>query len=290
MDNKLAIYIPNYNGEDYLNRISIPSDVACIVMDNCSTDNSKLVAQKKGFEFIENDENIGRIGNWCRCVEHFRRSSYEWMKWLFVGDELSDNFIQIVEYAIKNYPEASMVLFDYRIVYEKRTIIKKIKSLEAGYIDYEHAIRCIIETGNIFGAPLGILVSKKANLDSVSPRCIEAYPWAGDAYLAYILMKGKTIAYSPDIIGNFQTNLRKNYSANRNNVISTVEEMEVIRQIFMDNIKLFDTKVISDSMRRFVAGKMQLCVENNARTWNDIVKMQASVFRGMAKMVIRRIK
>ncbi len=75
---KISICIPTFNRADLLNQTlqSVASQTIkpfeVIVTDNCSSDNTKSVAQwyqkKHGFRFIQNNRNVGMIGNWNRAI------------------------------------------------------------------------------------------------------------------------------------------------------------------------------------------------------------------------------
>ena len=79
---RLTIAIPNYNGGENLKRaiiscrnITIPvQEYEIIVVDNCSTDNSRNIVNELKNEFpnlifLQNKENVGRIQNWNVCIE-----------------------------------------------------------------------------------------------------------------------------------------------------------------------------------------------------------------------------
>jgi len=95
----LTVAIPNYNGGENLIRairscrnINLPvENFEILLVDNCSTDNSVENARKLLKEFpnlrIEiNEKNIGRVGNWNRCLD-LARGKY--LIFLFVNDEIS---------------------------------------------------------------------------------------------------------------------------------------------------------------------------------------------------------
>ncbi len=286
MKSSLAIYIPNYNGESYLSKMKIFENVDYIIMDNASVDGSKKIAEERGFIFVENEKNVGRIKNWTRCIEHFRKSQYGWMKWLFIGDELCDNFLDLASKAINDYNDAAVIIFDYRLVFPNREIYKRLLVSTAGYIEYGSVPELLLTEGNIFGAPLGWMVSKKANLNCIDSNILESYPWAGDMYMAYMLVKGNRIAYCPDIVGTFSASCRKNYSVNRTSPFSIIEELEILRLIYQDNEE--NVSAISKKVRTFIMSKMELCIENNANTWSDVLFLIRCLIRTIVKRMLRR--
>ena len=97
---KLAIYIPNFNGGGFLRR-TIESlkkqtykDFDVIVIDNKSDDNSRDIAFGYGAKIIEHKDHVSRIQNWNRCLDYFRQSDYDCMKFVFSGDTLQPNCIE----------------------------------------------------------------------------------------------------------------------------------------------------------------------------------------------------
>ena len=95
---RLTIAIPNYNGGENLKRaiiscqnIRIPiQEYEIIVVDNCSTDNSRDIVNELKNEFsnlvfLQNKENVGRIQNWNVCIE---KAKGKFLIFLFSNDEI----------------------------------------------------------------------------------------------------------------------------------------------------------------------------------------------------------
>jgi glycosyltransferase involved in cell wall biosynthesis len=112
---KVSVLIPNYNYGHYLSE-SIQSvlnqtftDFELIIVDNCSTDNSQEVISKfledKRVRFFKNENNIGLIGNWNKCLEYARG---EYIKFLLSDDmfypQLLEKFVPVMD----NHPEISI--------------------------------------------------------------------------------------------------------------------------------------------------------------------------------------
>ena len=107
IESKTLIIIPVFNGADYIKK-SLESCLIqtlkthILVVDNCSIDNTQQIVKdyaKKNncIKLIVNKRNHGRIGNLNVCLDHFMNSQYKYLKLLFVGDELVENSIEIVE-------------------------------------------------------------------------------------------------------------------------------------------------------------------------------------------------
>ena len=97
---KLTVAIPNFNGGMNLQRaiescrsIDLPeNDFEILIVDNCSTDDSiKIINESKikipNIRLIENQENVGRIGNWNVCL---KEAQGKYLIFLFTNDFIND--------------------------------------------------------------------------------------------------------------------------------------------------------------------------------------------------------
>ena len=97
----LTIAIPNYNGADRIadcvkkcRNINLDKkNYEILIIDNKSTDNSVKICQSlkktiKNIRLIVNENNVGRVGNWNKCIEHAKG---KYLMFMFVNDRLADN-------------------------------------------------------------------------------------------------------------------------------------------------------------------------------------------------------
>jgi glycosyltransferase involved in cell wall biosynthesis len=145
----LTVAIPTYNGGDNLLRavrscrnINLPrNEVEILVVDNCSTDNSinELEKVKKKFSnlrIVRNEKNIGRIGNWNKCLD---LAEGKYLIFLFSNDEINRSmdfryFINILE----NDHEINMIYNRAVFIYGDKIFLsdiffdkgKKVKTYE----------------------------------------------------------------------------------------------------------------------------------------------------------------
>ena len=279
---KIAIYIPNYNGADFLERVFIPNECDCIVMDNVSTDNSEEVCQKRNFFFIKAEKMVSRVDNWIRCIKHFEESNYKWMKWLFVGDELSQNAFRYMSEAIEEYPDAGAIVFDYFIRYEGKDIpVRWSKMFDEGYVTPQVAVKASIQKG-YFGTPVCVLFSHSINFEELTS--VE-YEWAADVYLFFIMTKECTIAYKKQYIATFHYKKRKVYSKKRKEAFTYIEELDVLRRIQKYYEIKYREKVDASSRINYLA---QSCIENNCHGLVNVLKYQFSVLKCVGKNLFRK--
>lgn len=95
---KVSIMIPSYNRGDYIGK-AIESalsqnypNLEVIVSDNQSTDFTKEIAKRyqshANFVFFENESNLGRVGNYHKCL--YERATGDWVLNLDADDYLID--------------------------------------------------------------------------------------------------------------------------------------------------------------------------------------------------------
>ena len=120
---RTLIAIPAYNCERTVGmtlescaRQTAPVDV--LVVDNHSTDGTRetverAAADRGNVELIANDANLGRVGNWNRCLDLFREREHEFFKPLFAGDTLKPECIERAEWAADQAADIGAVFWPY---------------------------------------------------------------------------------------------------------------------------------------------------------------------------------
>src|SRR5688572_7130536 len=103
--NNILVCVPAYNAangllgtlKSILGQTYRQFDI--VIIDNRSGDDTALIAQNFKREFdvdgkvhiAVNPENIGRIGNWNKCLEIFKQTNHSYLKFVFAGDTLESN-------------------------------------------------------------------------------------------------------------------------------------------------------------------------------------------------------
>tara|TARA_A100001388_G_scaffold101477_1_gene73953 strand:+ start:16906 stop:17826 length:921 start_codon:yes stop_codon:yes gene_type:complete len=123
---KTLIAIPLYNAEEFVERTldsclnqTLPSEIW--VVDNCSTDRTTDIVRKYQkdnslIKLIVNDKNYGRVGNWNRCLDLFTESEFQYIKYVFSGDEILPTCIEESERAFSIDDEIGVVAFPYMFI------------------------------------------------------------------------------------------------------------------------------------------------------------------------------
>ena len=99
---EVSIVIPVYNGEIFIEKCLNSaleqsfSNIEIVIVDDCSTDNSSsiiksFIQEDERIVYIQNDNNLGLVKNWNKCIEHTRG---KWIKFLFQDDLLYPNCIE----------------------------------------------------------------------------------------------------------------------------------------------------------------------------------------------------
>ena len=138
----ISICIPVYNGEQYL-RESLDSvidqtykELEILLIDDCSSDQSMAIAKEyqsrdTRIRIVENEQNLGLVGNWNRCIE---MATGDWVKFQFQDDVMDPETIEkMIRMATEN--SLRLVLTDRMYVAEsdlKSRIVRnydKVKKL-----------------------------------------------------------------------------------------------------------------------------------------------------------------
>jgi len=117
---EISIGLPVYNGDKYLDQAitSIASqsfsDFELIIADNCSTDDSLMIAKSwaeadSRIRVLESEENLGAAPNFNRV---FRASTGEYFKWAACDDILQQDFLEKCIRQFEARPDTVLVYSD----------------------------------------------------------------------------------------------------------------------------------------------------------------------------------
>ena len=125
---KTLICIPVFNGAKYIKKtiescLKQNTKVQVWIFDNRSTDSTcKIVntfrSKHNNIKLFINEKNLGRAGNWNRCLDKFMKSKFKYIKFLFPGDEILPECIQKVEKVFNKYKNLGAIFFPYKFIRE----------------------------------------------------------------------------------------------------------------------------------------------------------------------------
>lgn len=178
MNSKVSICIPVYNGEDTIGA-TIESvlnqtykDIEIIIVDNASIDST--VSKIKNYDddrirVYINDENLGMVGNWNKCLEYV---STDWVHFLCADDVMEEECIEKKMNAIKT---DSVVM-----VYSASEVINDAGKVLMSRHQY-NGDRCLdgvklakksFRQRNLYGEPSNVLF-KKSVIEQIGVFCKE---------------------------------------------------------------------------------------------------------------------
>jgi hypothetical protein len=166
---ELGVFVPVYNGGDLLLETvascvdaGLPEDrYRVLVLDNGSTDGAVDEVERRygdRVEVIRNETNLGRIGNWNRCVETAEQRGFRFFSFLFVGDRWvsGENLAATLERMRHSTAAVALSAFeirgrDNRLVRTARRFSLSARFVEVGGGEF---LEAVIRTGVVPIAPL----------------------------------------------------------------------------------------------------------------------------------------
>jgi len=213
---KMAIAIPTRNAlietcisiESCLNQ-TVP--VPIIVVDNYSTDGSfeklfDLYAQNHAITFFRNSANLGRVGNWNRCLEIAQELGYTHVKFLFSGDEILPNCIEEHCSAVLANPTVAAGASHYEFVWNGKTSISN-ENL-GGFISADEVRLLNIINGGF----LGSIVSNVYSIEAIgSARFSKEF--VGKTDFDFSVLDGADAYYIPKVLARSNISSRNTFQS-----------------------------------------------------------------------------
>lgn len=233
--NKVLVCIPTYNAEDSLSD-TIKSilhqtfkQFDVLIIDNQSTDRTVEVAQQLKSDFnienkihiITNEENLGRIGNWNKCVEMFRQSPHSYLKFVFTGDTLEDNCLETLVNVFQKNPGIGLVASEYHVHTANKTEKKTSFNKSIRFTPNE-ALKAFIRKDNWVGAPIACMFSREAIKGIKFSDGIE---WVADWKFYIDIARSFDSFYINEPLSNFYAFQRKYFLRHNTDPIARAEEL-----------------------------------------------------------------
>lgn len=217
---KISLYVPAFQSEIRLtNELEFEQ---IVVADNGGSD----VREEPNLLHVRHPENLGRLGNWEYCVQHFIESDATWLKWLFAGDRLLPGARARLERAMQAHPEARLIIGEYYIVHGNQRIHWRMVP-ETRMIQPQDAMWLSAERGNWFGSPVGYCVHKEAVQDGFD---FGGLPWVADWQFCLNIAAEHPVLYLAEPLGEFHVSARQYYLAQSNQMTSLLEEGLIYHQ------------------------------------------------------------
>jgi len=247
------ILIPTFNAENFLERTLVSAlnqikKVDIVVVDNCSTDNTIKIARKYDVEIVQNSLNLGRIGNWNKCIEIAQEKKASFFKLLFAGDILKENAFEEYEKVFINQ-NIGLITSKYEIVEKdsSKTINQTIEK-EKSFTSKE-ALELNLQKRNWYASPT-IQAFRTESIKDV--RFDDKLPWAADCKFCIDLSKQTEVYYVDKVLAEFHKDSRRYLDSQSNKLSSISEEMYIMTNL-MEELKL--SEIYEKQIKEFFINK-----------------------------------
>jgi glycosyltransferase involved in cell wall biosynthesis len=253
-----VIFIPTYNAQEFIERTIVSATtqtkkVDIVVIDNCSTDDTIKIAQKYDVEIIKNSSNLGRIGNWNRCIEVAQERETLFFKLLFAGDVLKSNAFEEYEKVFQNQ-NIGLITSKYEIIEKDGTkTINQTIEQEKRFTSNESLV-LNLQKRNWYASP-SIQIFRTKFIKNV--RFDEKLPWASDWKFCLDLSKQTEVYYINKVLAEFHKDSRRYLNSQSNKLSSISEEMYIVTAL-MEELKLsqnYEKQIKDFFTNKIISGK-----------------------------------
>ena len=314
----LTIAIPTYNGGDSLltavkscSCIELEySDFEILVVDNCSDDGSiekleKLSGELKMPRIIKNSNNLGRIGNWNKCLELSRG---DYILFLFNNDLISENnrlheAIGLLENN-KNCSLVNMpwVVSDFEM--KEMTLPPQFYKRTPGYgcFDCKFHIKEVVESGKLPFVPLQSNVMRRNNIADGDIMFNCEIPIASDGvFLSQLAMETEEVGFieKPSVIWRYNAPGRLHSNINLiEHTKQVIESFIIINNFTKTKINISKAASNHKSLEYFLTSIIQAQSFNDLTQsrklliswWKTIRKHNINIVQFIFRMLFRIIK
>ncbi|OHA66542.1 MAG: hypothetical protein A3C04_03625 [Candidatus Wildermuthbacteria bacterium RIFCSPHIGHO2_02_FULL_45_25] len=215
-----------------------------LILDNKSTDETWEIASTFTQKYpnqayaVQNEKNLGRIGNWNRCLEWFEKTQHTYIKFVFSGDLLEKNALEVLMKGVDDNANIGLVAAGYAVHEEKSTIAKISFPTQMNFMPPQ-AMERFCKEGNWVGAPFSCMIAKSSMKGA---RFKEGFEWAADVLFFIDVAASAPSLYIPQKIGIFEVAKRKYYQKYRNSDLAQVENL-YIKYYAVEKLKKMDEKL-----------------------------------------------
>lgn len=211
----VTLYIPSHNDSHAaIESVGSSPTWRTIISDNASDGDHAEALQSLAsprVTVIRHEEDLGRLGNYAWCVEHFKSSGVQWFKMLSAGDRHTPNALDVLTKAVRSFREARFII--PRMARDFGDGVLRIWEPTPGMIAHspEQNLKNAVLHGNVFDGMSTPLIHRSAIEE------IEFSGWPGPycADFHFLLRIGvKSPAYYlPIVCGVTAMCYRKTYAA-----------------------------------------------------------------------------
>lgn len=198
----VSICIPAYNAETTIFRClqsvidQQVEDTEIVLVDNCSTDRTVELAHdvlngQSNVRVIQNTMNVGRIGNWNRCLEEARG---RYIKFAFTNDAMLQGALSLFLDKVRGEPDVCWVGSDSQTVSSLPDVIPHVnKEAEFKEFTEAEAVLFFASQGFLTGSLNGMLFDRGV-IQRHNLRFDESIPYFADfSFTIELSQRGKGI-------------------------------------------------------------------------------------------------
>jgi len=197
----LTVCIPVYNCGNYIAETiesvlsQKTSSINVVVVDNCSTDNTKEVVSNylsRGIHYIKHESNIGGINNHNFCLNV---ADTEYLKLLSADDVLLPGMLNRQLNLLHANPDCNMATCNYLVTDESLNVIKRVQNLSGKTLGKNAIAICAAKVANLIGNPSSIMI----RVSSIGINRFESkYKWYGDLRFFCSILDGSNMINSDE--------------------------------------------------------------------------------------------
>jgi len=298
-EDKILVCIPAYNAEESItasvNSVLNQSikNFKILVVDNNSTDETSRVVEKiryannnsEKIELIINPVNLGRIQNWNKCIELFLSSDFDYLKFLFTGDILNKDGLEILLSGFRKCDyKIGVAVAGYNNI--DGGIIKKVKKFDKEEcLDSKEGLLSFVKRGNWVGSPLSCMFSRGAVRDI---RFDKNFDFASDyKFFVEVVSKFNALCVR-EVVGDFSTPQRKHLQKYKSTLFAKLEELHT-RYGALEMLKRYLPESETNQLTKYL-NKESLKILAVSSPFVDVFEIFAYKIRMSSFSILTRLK
>jgi glycosyltransferase involved in cell wall biosynthesis len=233
---KVSVCIPSYNCATYLEEAIVSvlnqtfGDFELIIIDDRSSDSSwdiisGYAARYRRIRACRNDENLGMVANWNRCLQ---AAGGEYIRFLFSDDLLaSPSCLEEMAAVLDTRPDTSLVASARYIIDDRSRVLKTASRFPGGMDAVGTRIirRCLYEGRNLIGEPSVVMFRKAQAARGFHPD----YRQLVDLEMWFHLLEQGRFYYLGDPLSSFREHPTQQTKVNLSSMVHIDESLMLLR-------------------------------------------------------------